>query len=45
MNETMCSKEFIEDMCSDITSDHNDFKNVTRNAPEAFTESTIPKII
>ena len=58
MNE-MCSKEFIEDMCSivfltkpltesmmlkcsDLTSDHNEFKNVTRNAPEAVTEWTIP---
>ena len=55
----MCSKEFIEDMCSivflskpltesimlkcsDITSDHNEFKNVMRNAPEAVTERTIP---
>ena len=58
MNE-MCSKEFIEDMCSivfltkpltesmmlkcwDITSDHNEFKNVIGNAPEAVTEWTIP---
>ena len=41
MNE-MCSKEFIEDMCSDITSGHNEFKNVKRNAPEAVTEWAIP---
>ena len=48
--EDMCSIVFLtkpltESMtlkCSDITSDHNEFKNVMRNAPEAVTEWTIP---
>ena len=48
--EDMCSIVFLtkpltESMmlkCSDITSGHNEFKNVMRNAPEAVTEWTIP---
>ena len=48
--EDMCNIVFLtkpltESMmlkCSHITSGHNEFKNVMRNAPEAVTEWTIP---